>query len=114
MTTMLGMTRRGALGLFLSVPGLIYAGSPALAGVAALPGESIILKTNKGARYTWVRFINQGPGAAEIEIASPNVNEAFVIADGDTVEMTRIFGTRSTRITNKSTTATVRVHSRWL
>ena len=80
----------------------------------APPGESITIKTNKGSRYTWVKFTNQGPGAAEIEIASPNVNESFVIADGGTVEMTKIFGTRSTRITNKSTTATVRIDSRWL
>lgn len=116
MTRKLDVTRRSALALILGAPGLIYAARTALADSSAVaaPGESITIKTNKGSRYTWVKFINQGPGAAEIEIASPNVNETFVIAEGGNVEMTKIFGTRSTRITNNSTTATVRIDSRWL
>ena len=116
MTRRLGVTRRGALGLIFGASSLIFAAGTALASSSAVatPGESVTIKTNKGSRYTWVKFINRGPGAAEIEIASPNVNETFVIADGGTVEMTKSFGTRSTRITNNSTTATVRIDSRWL
>ncbi len=116
MTRKLDVTRRGALGLILGAPGLIYAAGTALADNSAVakPGESIFIPTAKGSRYTWVKFTNQGPGAAEIEIASRNFNDAFVIDEGGTVEMTKIFGTKKTRITNKSTTATVRIDSRWL
>ena len=116
MTRKLDVTRRGALGLIFGAPGLIYAASPALADASAVaaPGESITIKTNRGSRYTWVKFTNQGPGAAEIEIASPNVNTVFVIEEGGSVEMTEIFGTRSTRVTNNSATATVKINSRWL
>ncbi len=116
MTRKLDVTRRGVLGLILGAPGLIYAAAPALADPSAVaePGQTIFITTAKGSRYTWVKFTNQGPGAAEIEIASPNVNMVFVIEEGGSVEMTEIFGTRSTRVTNNSATATVKINSRWL
>ena len=116
MTRKLDVTRRSALALILGAPGLIYAARTALADSSAVaaPGESITIKTNKGSRYTWVKFTNLGPGAAEIEIASPNVNKVFVIDEGGSVEMTEIFGTKMTRITNNSSTATVTIDSRWL
>lgn len=115
MTRKLDVTRRGALGLILGAPGLIYAAAAlADASAVAQPGESIFITTAKGSRYTWVKFTNQGPGAAEIEIASRNYNGSFVIDEGGTVEMTKIFGTKQTRITNKSATATVKINLRWL
>ena len=116
MTRKLDVTRRGVLGLILGVPGLIYAATPVLARSSAVaqPGESVTIKTNRGAFYTWVKFTNLGPGVAEIEIASPNINKIFVIDEGGSVEMTEIFGTKKTRITNNSSTATVKIDSRWL
>ena len=116
MTRMLDVTRRGALGLLLGAPGLIYAATPALADASAVagPGESIYITTAKGSRYTWVKFVNQGPGAAEIEIASRNFNDTFVIDEGGTVEMTEIFGTKRTNVINKSASATVKIDLRWL
>ena len=116
MTRRLGVTRRGALGLIFGASSLIYAAGTALASSSAVaqPGESVTIKTNRGSRYTWVKFTNRGPGAAEIEIASPNINTVFVIDEGGSVEMTEIFGTRSTRVTNNSSTATVKINSRWL
>ena len=116
MTRKLDVTRRGALGLIFGASSLIYAAGTALASSSAVaqPGESVTIKTNRGSRYTWVKFTNRGPGAAEIEIASPNINTVFVIDEGGSVEMTEIFGTRSTRVTNNSSTATVKINSRWL
>ncbi len=115
-TTRLDVTRRGVLGLVLGAPGLIYAAAPAMADASAVaePGESIFITTAPGARYTWVKFTNRGPGAAEIEIASRNFNDVFVIDEGGTVEMTKIFGTKKTRVTNNSATATVKINLRWL
>ena len=116
MTRKLDVTRRGVLGLILGAPGLIYAAAPALADASAVaePGQTIFITTAKGSRYTWVKFTNQGPGAAEIEIASRNFNDTFVIDEGGTVEMTKIFGTKMTQVTNKSATATVKIKLRWL
>ncbi len=116
MTRKLDVTRRGALGIILGAPGLIYAAAPALADASAVagPGDSIYITTAKGSRYTWVKFANLGPGAAEIEIASRSFNDSFVIDEGGTVEMTEIFGTKRTSVTNKSATATVKIDLRWL
>ena len=116
-----GMTKRGVLGLMFAAPVLMNSAVSAVAGGAgdvskavAAPGESIFIPTAKGSRYTWVKFANQGPGVAEIVIASRNFNDAFVIDEGGTVELTKIFGTKKTSINNKSATATVRIESRWL
>ncbi len=117
-----GMARRAMLGLMFAGPVLIDSAVMALAGTGAgdvstavaAPGDSIYIPTAKGSRYTWVKFTNQGPGTAEIVIASRSFNDAFVIDEGGTVEMTKIFGTKKTSIKNNSTTATVTIESRWL
>lgn len=116
-----GMTKRGVLGLMFAAPVLMNSAVSAVAGGAcgadpavAAPGDSIYIPTAKGSRYTWVKFTNQGPGAAEIVIASRGFNDAFVIDEGGTVELTKIFGTKKTSIHNNSTTATVRIDFHWL
>ncbi len=116
MTRKLDVTRRGALGIILGTPGLIYAATPSLADASAVagPGETISITTAKGGRYTWVKFTNQGPGAAEIDILSRNFNDSFVIDEGGTVEITEIFGTKMASVINKSATATIKIDLRWL
>lgn len=120
MTGKLDVTRRGALGLVLGAPVLFGAVGAALASAGtgknsadAGPGSTVVIPTSR-TRYTWVKFTNLGPGVAEIEVSSRLFNEVFVIAEGGTVEISENFGTRKTRITNNSATATVKIDSLWL
>ena len=109
-------TRRAVLAAMIAAPGLIAVAAPALAESTAdaAPLQMVIIPTAGGSRYTSVKFTNLGPGVAKIEAACGSFNDVFTIEEGAVVKITKIFGTKKCQITNRSTTATVRIDSRWL
>lgn len=129
--TMGELTRRAVFAVILGGPVLVISMFLALAGngdggngggggggagspVTLSAGEGTFVPTAPRRRYTKIKFTNLGPGTANIEISSSNYNNTFDISEGGVVTVTEIFGTRKTKIINKSTSATVRIESRWL
>ena len=89
--------------------------SPAIAdfGGDVGPLETITLPGAPGSRYTEVILQNDGPGAAEIVIESRNFSGEFVVEEGQSLKLVKIMGKKIV-ISNRSATATVRIHGRWL
>ncbi len=81
---------------------------------ADLDADKDLLIPTSRTRYTKIKFANRGPGPANIEISNSKYNKTFVIEEGGEVTVTEIFGSKETKIANKSTSATVRIESRWL
>ncbi len=116
MTTLPQSTRRYILATLAWAPIAILAGASARAGFSttrgpseAGPGETVSVRTARGANYSKLTIVNRGPGAAEVAIESWNYGGSVTVAAGDSVTLTEIFGERWTRVTNRSGAATVSV-----
>ncbi len=109
-------TRRHILATLAWAPIAMFAGTSARAGFSTMsgpseagPGETVSVRTARGANYSKLTIVNRGPGAAEVAIESWNYSGSVTVAVGDSVTLTEIFGDRWTRVTNRSGSAAISI-----
>lgn len=81
---------------------------------SAEPGKTVFVRANSKGGFTRLCIGTTGSQATKVEIKSKNFNEIITIKPGDCMKLTKDFGKGKIFITNKSSSATIRVESKWL